>query len=33
VDVLSSHVVYDSDIANELHGRSLLGMPPNTTLT
>ncbi|MDP9013200.1 MAG: acyl-CoA dehydrogenase, partial [Pseudomonadota bacterium] len=33
VDVLSSHVVYDADIANELHGRSLLGMPPNTTLT
>jgi alkylation response protein AidB-like acyl-CoA dehydrogenase len=33
LDVMSSHIVYDFDIATELHGRSLLGLPPNNSMT
>ncbi len=32
LNVLSSHVVFDVDTANELHGRSLIGLPPNSML-
>jgi len=32
INVMSSHVVYDMDLALELHGRSLVGLPPNTAL-
>ncbi|CAN7507783.1 hypothetical protein LJR164_003482 [Phenylobacterium sp. LjRoot164] len=32
LNVLSSHVVFDIDTANELHGRSLVGLPPNSML-
>lgn len=32
LNVLSSHVVFDVDTANELHGRSLVGLPPNSML-
>jgi alkylation response protein AidB-like acyl-CoA dehydrogenase len=31
--VLSTHVVFDLDSAYELHGRSLIGLPPNSMLT
>ena len=30
VQVMSSHVAYDIDGATELHGRAMLGMPPNS---
>lgn len=29
VNVMSNHVVYDKDGAAELHGRALIGLPPN----
>lgn len=32
LNVLSSHVVFDVDTANELHGRCLVGLPPNSML-
>jgi alkylation response protein AidB-like acyl-CoA dehydrogenase len=33
VQVMASHVVYDLDVATELHGRALVGLAPNSTLT
>jgi 3-hydroxy-9,10-secoandrosta-1,3,5(10)-triene-9,17-dione monooxygenase len=30
INVMSSHVVYDLDGALELHGRALIGLPPNS---
>jgi len=30
--VISTHVVFDVDTAYELHGRALIGLPPNSTL-
>lgn len=30
--VISSHVVFDLDLANELHGRALIGLGPNSML-
>jgi alkylation response protein AidB-like acyl-CoA dehydrogenase len=33
VNVMSSHVVYDLDLANEQHGRAMIGLPPNSPLT
>jgi alkylation response protein AidB-like acyl-CoA dehydrogenase len=33
INVMSSHVVYDMDLALELQGRAMIGLPPNTTLT
>lgn len=33
VNVMASHVVYDMDLALELQGRALVGLPPNTVLT
>ena len=33
VQVMASHVVYDLDIATELHGRAMVGLAPNSTLT
>ncbi|MEP3050965.1 MAG: hypothetical protein ABJP48_07665 [Erythrobacter sp.] len=32
VQVMQSHVVYDLDLATELHGRALLDLPPNSVL-
>ena len=32
VNVMSSHIVYDMDGATELHGRALLGLPPNSPM-
>lgn len=32
VQVMQSHVVYDLDLATELHGRALVGLPPNSLL-
>ena len=32
VQVMQSHIVYDLDIATELHGRALVGLPPNSLL-
>lgn len=32
VQVMQSHVVYDLDVATELHGRALVGLPPNSVL-
>jgi alkylation response protein AidB-like acyl-CoA dehydrogenase len=32
VEVMASHIVYDLDQACELHGRSILGLPPNSML-
>ena len=32
INVMSSHIVYDMDLALELYGRSLVGLPPNTGL-
>lgn len=32
VQVMQSHVVYDLDVATELHGRALVGLPPNSLL-
>ncbi|MBN9568230.1 MAG: acyl-CoA dehydrogenase [Alphaproteobacteria bacterium] len=31
-NVMASHVVYDLDAATELHGRALVGLPPNSPL-
>ncbi len=31
--VVSTHVVFDLDVAFELHGRGLIGLPPNSMLT
>ena len=31
--VVSTHVVFDVDAAYELHGRGLIGLPPNSMLT
>lgn len=33
VNVMSSHIVYDMDGATELHGRALIGLPPNSPMT
>lgn len=33
INVMSSHVAYDLDTATELHGRAMLGLPPNSALT
>ncbi len=30
INVMSSHVVYDLDSAAELHGRAMIGLPPNS---
>jgi len=32
IDVMASHIVYDFDQASELHGRALLGLPPNAAI-
>lgn len=32
VQVMQSHVVYDLDLATELHGRAMVGLPPNSLL-
>jgi alkylation response protein AidB-like acyl-CoA dehydrogenase len=32
IEVMSSHIVYDFDQASELHGRALLGLPPNAAI-
>lgn len=32
VQVMQSHIVYDLDVATELHGRTLVGLPPNSLL-
>ncbi len=32
INVMSSHVVYDLDGATELHGRAMIGLPPNSPL-
>lgn len=32
VQVMQSHIVYDQDVATELHGRALVGLPPNSAL-
>jgi alkylation response protein AidB-like acyl-CoA dehydrogenase len=32
VNVIGTHVVFDIDTANELYGRSMLGLPPNSFL-
>jgi alkylation response protein AidB-like acyl-CoA dehydrogenase len=32
VQVMQSHIVYDLDVATELHGRALVGLPPNSNL-
>lgn len=32
VQVMQSHIVYDLDVATELHGRALVGLPPNAAL-
>lgn len=33
INVMASHFGFDVDIAYELHGRALLGLPPNSPLT
>ena len=33
INSISSHIVFDVDTAYELHGRSLVGLPPNSLLT
>lgn len=33
INTISSHIVFDVDTAYELHGRSLVGLPPNSLLT
>lgn len=33
VQVMQSHIVYDLDVATELHGRALVGLAPNSMLT
>ena len=32
VQVMQSHIVYDLDLATELHGRAMVGLPPNSLL-
>jgi len=32
IQVMSSHVAFDTDAVGEVHGRVLLGMPPNTMI-
>lgn len=32
VQVMQSHIVYDLDLATELHGRAMVGLPPNSKL-
>lgn len=32
VNVISSHIVFDEDVAFEQHGRAMLGLPPNSLL-
>ena len=32
VNVISSHIVFDEDVAFEQHGRAMLGLPPNSML-
>ncbi|MGH8240566.1 MAG: hypothetical protein ACREXP_26610 [Steroidobacteraceae bacterium] len=32
VQVMQSHIVYDLDVATELHGRALVGLAPNSQL-
>jgi alkylation response protein AidB-like acyl-CoA dehydrogenase len=32
INLLSTHVVFDTDLTRELHGRGLLGLPPNSLL-
>ncbi|CDO35119.1 putative Pigment production hydroxylase [Novosphingobium sp. KN65.2] len=32
IQVMQSHIVYDLDVATELHGRTLVGLPPNSVL-
>jgi hypothetical protein len=32
INVMSSHVVYDLDGALELHGRAMIGLPPNSAV-
>ena len=33
IEVMASHIVYDMDVSTELHGRSMVGLPPNSMLT
>ncbi len=33
INVVASHVAFDVDTAFELHGRALIGLPPNSALT
>lgn len=33
INVISSHIVFDVDAAYELHGRGMIGLPPNSVLT
>lgn len=33
VEVMASHIVYDMDVSTELHGRAMVGLPPNSLLT
>lgn len=33
INMMASHFGFDLDIAHELHGRALLGLPPNSPLT
>lgn len=32
-EVMASHIVYDMDVSTELHGRSMVGLAPNSMLT
>lgn len=32
INVMASHVIYDMDAATELHGRAMIGLPPNTPI-
>lgn len=32
-EVMASHIVYDMDVSTELHGRAMVGLPPNSLLT
>lgn len=33
IEVMASHIVYDMDVSTELHGRSMVGLAPNSALT
>ncbi|MNE14250.1 p-hydroxyphenylacetate 3-hydroxylase, oxygenase component [compost metagenome] len=33
IEVMASHIVYDMDVSTELHGRSMVGLAPNSLLT